>query len=167
MTRAFLRYSPGIEADDPNFEQNLQTALEDMKQHMRASFKAEGIGRVVRDAHAKGYGLARGEVEILKGLPDGYAQGIYTSHMRPAHIHFAISAPGYHGCVTHLFRKGDAFIETDVVYGVKEPLIVDFVERPLVPLSTRAAVALPERSSPCTTAAETTKPSRGLESRKA
>jgi hydroxyquinol 1,2-dioxygenase len=41
-----------------------------------------------------------------------------------------IGAPGYHGCVTHLFRKGDAFIETDVVYGVKEPLIVDFVERP-------------------------------------
>ena len=50
------------------------------------------------------------------------------SHMRPAHIHFAISAPGYDGCVTHLFQKGDEFIETDVVYGVKEPLIVDFVE---------------------------------------
>ena len=30
------------------------------------------------------------------------------SHMRPAHIHFAISAPGYHGCVTHLFQKGDS-----------------------------------------------------------
>ena len=26
------------------------------------------------------------------------------SHMRPAHIHFAISAPGYHGVVTHLFQ---------------------------------------------------------------
>ena len=52
------------------------------------------------------------------------------NHMRPAHIHFAISASGYHGCVTHLFRKGDPFIETDVVYGVKEPLIVDFVEHP-------------------------------------
>src|SRR5262245_18166308 len=31
------------------------------------------------------------------------------SHMRPAHIHFAISAPGYHGCVTHLFQRGDDF----------------------------------------------------------
>jgi hydroxyquinol 1,2-dioxygenase len=28
------------------------------------------------------------------------------SHMRPAHIHFAIAAPGYRGCVTHLFQKG-------------------------------------------------------------
>ena len=27
------------------------------------------------------------------------------SHMRPAHIHFAISSPGYHALVTHLFRR--------------------------------------------------------------
>src|SRR5512132_3246845 len=77
-TPLFVRYSPGIERDDPNFEQSLQTIIEGMKQHMRASPQAEGIGRVVRDAHAKGYGLARGEVEILGGLPDAYAQGIYA-----------------------------------------------------------------------------------------
>jgi len=51
------------------------------------------------------------------------------SHMRPAHIHFAISAPGYHGVVTHLFQKGDKFIDNDVVYGVKTPLVVEFVKR--------------------------------------
>jgi len=32
--------------------------------------------------------------------------------------------------VTHLFQRGDEYIETDVVYGVKEPLIVDFVKQP-------------------------------------
>ncbi len=53
-----------------------------------------------------------------------------VSHMRPAHIHFAISAPGYHGVVTHLFQKGDQYIDNDVVYGVKAPLVVDFVKRP-------------------------------------
>jgi hydroxyquinol 1,2-dioxygenase len=52
------------------------------------------------------------------------------SHMRPAHIHFCIEAPGYSRTVTHLFQKGDEFIETDVVYGVKEPLIVDFKKQP-------------------------------------
>jgi hydroxyquinol 1,2-dioxygenase len=52
------------------------------------------------------------------------------SHMRPAHIHFAISAPGYHGVVTHLFQKGDKFIDNDVVYGVKAPLVTEFVKRP-------------------------------------
>ena len=64
-------------------------------------------------------------------------------HMRPAHIHFAISAPRYDGCVTHLFRRGDAFIETDVVYGVKEPLIVDFLERPPGKAPTGEVLAAP------------------------
>jgi hydroxyquinol 1,2-dioxygenase len=52
------------------------------------------------------------------------------SHMRPAHIHFALDAPGYHGLVTHLFQSGDKWIEHDAVYGVKEPLIVDFQKLP-------------------------------------
>lgn len=50
------------------------------------------------------------------------------SEMRPAHIHFCIEAPGYHSVVTHLFKRGCPYLETDVVYAVKEPLIVDFVE---------------------------------------
>jgi hydroxyquinol 1,2-dioxygenase len=52
------------------------------------------------------------------------------SHMRPAHIHFALRASGYHGLVTHLFQSGDKWIEHDAVYGVKEPLIVDFQKMP-------------------------------------
>lgn len=48
------------------------------------------------------------------------------SHMRPAHIHFAVSAPGFKPVITHLFQRGDQYIETDVVFGVKEALIVDF-----------------------------------------
>jgi hydroxyquinol 1,2-dioxygenase len=52
------------------------------------------------------------------------------SHYRPAHIHFVVEAPGYHRIVTHLFRRGDRYIDNDVVYGVKEPLIVDFKEIP-------------------------------------
>jgi hydroxyquinol 1,2-dioxygenase len=52
------------------------------------------------------------------------------SHMRPAHIHFAIGAPGYHGLVTHLFQAGDEWINDDAVYGVKAPLIVEFKKMP-------------------------------------
>ncbi len=51
------------------------------------------------------------------------------SHFRPAHVHFAVSAPGYKGVVTHLFVAGDEYIETDVVYGVKKELIVEFKQR--------------------------------------
>jgi len=52
------------------------------------------------------------------------------SHMRPAHVHFHIAAPGYKSLTTHLFRRGCEFIDSDVVFGVKEPLIVDFIEHP-------------------------------------
>lgn len=78
MTQQFVRYSPDVEQEEPDFEQTLQQVLDDMKQHMRGSLKTEGIGLVVRNAHAKGYGLARGEFEILSGLPNEYAQGIYA-----------------------------------------------------------------------------------------
>jgi hydroxyquinol 1,2-dioxygenase len=52
------------------------------------------------------------------------------SHYRPAHIHFMVEAPGYHRIVTHLFQRGDRYIDNDVVYGVKEPLIVEFKKIP-------------------------------------
>lgn len=52
------------------------------------------------------------------------------SHFRPAHVHFLVSADGYQPIVTHLFRMGAEFIETDVVFGTKSELIVPFVEVP-------------------------------------
>jgi hydroxyquinol 1,2-dioxygenase len=57
-------------------------------------------------------------------------QDTEISEMRPAHIHFCVEAPGYQRLVTHLFNRASQYIETDVVYGVKAPLIVDFVENP-------------------------------------
>ena len=70
----FVRCSPDVEQIEPDFDRSLQTVLDDMKQHMRGSLKTEGIGLVVCNAHAKGYGLARGEFEILSEIPSEYAQ---------------------------------------------------------------------------------------------
>jgi len=53
-----------------------------------------------------------------------------VSHMRPAHIHFCVEAPGYQSVVTHLFQNGGAFLDNDAVYAVKAPLIVEFVANP-------------------------------------
>jgi protocatechuate 3,4-dioxygenase beta subunit len=50
--------------------------------------------------------------------------------MRPAHLHFIISAPGYETLTTHLFVEGDPYLDSDVVFGVKNALIVDFRTRP-------------------------------------
>jgi hydroxyquinol 1,2-dioxygenase len=46
--------------------------------------------------------------------------------MRPGHLHFMIEAPGFEKLVTHLFVKGDKYLASDAVFGVKESLIVDF-----------------------------------------
>ena len=78
MTQKFVRYSPDVEQEEPDFDKTLQTVLDGMKQHMRGSLKTEGIGLMVRNAHAKGYGLARGEFEILSGMPNEYAQVSYA-----------------------------------------------------------------------------------------
>lgn len=42
---------------------------------------------------------------------------------RPAHVHFMISAPGYEPLVTHVFVDGDKYLDSDVVFGVKDSLI--------------------------------------------
>jgi protocatechuate 3,4-dioxygenase beta subunit len=47
--------------------------------------------------------------------------------MRPAHIHFMISADGYERLTTHLFVKGDEYLDSDAVFGVKDSLILEFV----------------------------------------
>jgi hydroxyquinol 1,2-dioxygenase len=42
---------------------------------------------------------------------------------RPAHIHFLVDAPGHEPLVTHVFIEGDKYLDTDVVFGVKNDLI--------------------------------------------
>ncbi len=50
------------------------------------------------------------------------------SPMRPAHLHFMVSAPGWRTLVTHLFTAGDPYLGTDAVFGVKDSLVVQFLE---------------------------------------
>jgi hydroxyquinol 1,2-dioxygenase len=61
---------------------------------------------------------------------DGPVGGILNAMgrhpMRPAHIHFIVSAPGYESVATHLFAEGDPYLDSDVVFGVKNSLVVDF-----------------------------------------
>lgn len=48
------------------------------------------------------------------------------SPMRAAHLHFMVTAPGHRTLVTHIFVRGDTYVERDSVFGVKESLITDF-----------------------------------------
>jgi hydroxyquinol 1,2-dioxygenase len=49
---------------------------------------------------------------------------------RPAHLHFMIEAPGYETLITHVFRNGDQYLDSDAVFGVRESLIADWVKQP-------------------------------------
>lgn len=52
---------------------------------------------------------------------------------RPAHVHTMLQHPAFQGLTTHLFVKGDPWIESDAVFGVKDSLVVDFVDHPAGP----------------------------------
>jgi hydroxyquinol 1,2-dioxygenase len=51
------------------------------------------------------------------------------SHFRPAHVHFLINVPGYEPLITHLFQEGADYLDSDVVFGTKQELIVRFEQR--------------------------------------
>lgn len=42
---------------------------------------------------------------------------------RPAHVHFMIGHPGHEALVTHVFLAGDEYLNSDVVFGVKDTLV--------------------------------------------
>ncbi len=79
LSAQFVRYAPELDALSAHFEEDLETVLAAVEQYVVNSVAGEGVGRAVRFAHAKGYGLVRAEVEILDGLPAAYAQGIYAT----------------------------------------------------------------------------------------
>ena len=51
------------------------------------------------------------------------------SHYRPAHVHFLIDVPGFEPLITHLFEEGAEYLDTDVVFGTKQELVVAFEPR--------------------------------------
>jgi hydroxyquinol 1,2-dioxygenase len=51
------------------------------------------------------------------------------SPFRPAHVHVLINVPGYEPLITHLFQEGAEYLDSDVVFGTKEELVVAFEPR--------------------------------------
>ncbi|OHV83380.1 dioxygenase [Ensifer sp. LCM 4579] len=48
--------------------------------------------------------------------------------MRPAHIHFIVSAPGHKTLITQIFSDTPEALAGDVVFGAKQQIVGDFVE---------------------------------------
>jgi protocatechuate 3,4-dioxygenase beta subunit len=54
--------------------------------------------------------------------------------MRPAHIHFLITADGHDELVTALYLAGDAYLDSDTVFGVAASLVVQLEDDPAAPV---------------------------------
>ena len=62
---------------------------------------------------------------------------------RPAHIHMIVSAEGFAPVTTHLFVKGDKYLDSDAVFGTKDSLIVDFIRHDSTEEAARYNVTAP------------------------
>ena len=86
--------------------------------------------RGIFSTDARGEYLLRTVRPLSYSIPmDGPVGQLVTAQgrhgMRPAHIHFLISAPGYRELVTALYLAGDAYLEDDVVFGASGDLVVE------------------------------------------
>ena len=64
---------------------------------------------------------------------------------RPAHVHFLIRAAGYRTLTTHIFRDGDPYLDSDVVFGVRSSLIGRFEHHASGPLADGPYTTLSQR----------------------
>jgi hydroxyquinol 1,2-dioxygenase len=91
---------------------------------LRALYTArEDGGYCVRTVAPKGYTIP------LDGPVGDLIGRTAISEYRPAHVHFLLDAPGYRRLITHLFQEGADYLDSDVVFGTKEQLVVAFEPR--------------------------------------
>src|SRR3954462_6036766 len=86
-------------------------------------------GRV--KANAKGeYAFASYKPKFYSIPMDGpvgeLVRGTTNNHMRPAHMHAIVSAPGYQQVITHVFVEGDPYLDSDAVFAVKNSLVAKY-----------------------------------------
>jgi hydroxyquinol 1,2-dioxygenase len=91
---------------------------------LRAIYHAREDGTYcVRTIAPKGYTIP------MDGPVGALISGTGISHFRPAHIHFLLEVPGFEPLITHLFQEGAEYLDSDVVFGTKQELVVRFEER--------------------------------------
>ncbi len=88
---------------------------------LRAKYAAREDGSYcVRTIAPKGYTIP------MDGPVGELIRQTEISHYRPAHVHFLLDVPGYEPLITHLFQAGAEYLDSDVVFGTKEELVVDY-----------------------------------------
>ena len=115
-----------------------EAQLEVDEARLRAKYSSREDGSYcVRTVAPLGYAIPMdGPVGELVGATQ-------ISHFRPAHVHFLIDVPGYEPLITHLFQEGAEYLDSDVVFGTKEELVVAFEPREPGPTPDGGAIESP------------------------
>lgn len=71
-----VAYRPGLETREPNEEATVDELVDVFTRMARTVAEVEG--HAYRAVHAKGHALLRGRLEIVEGLPDELAQGLFA-----------------------------------------------------------------------------------------
>jgi hydroxyquinol 1,2-dioxygenase len=110
----------------PNAALDIWQAKADGIYDLQTEGEFELRGRV--KANAKGeYAFASYKPNFYSIPIDGpvgdMVRATTNNHMRPAHMHAIVSAPGYQSVITHVFVEGDPHLDSDAVYAVKDSLV--------------------------------------------
>lgn len=110
------------QADNEGIYEAQLTGVDEAR--LRAKYRSREDGRYcVRTIGPLGYTIPMdGTVGDLMSRTD-------ISHFRPAHVHFLLTADGYEPLITHLFQEGAPYLDSDVVFGTKQALVVPFEQR--------------------------------------
>lgn len=106
---------------DGNYEAQLAEVDE---ARLRAKYRTRSDGTYcVRTIAPRGYSIP------MDGPVGALIQQTAISHFRPAHVHFLLAVEGYEPLITHLFQEGAEYLDSDVVFGTKQELVVAFEPR--------------------------------------
>lgn len=76
LAPTFVRYSDDLERRDPDEDALIERIVRSL--HRNNEWAAEKYKHGIRDAHAKGLGVMRGELAVYPNLPRPYRQGLFA-----------------------------------------------------------------------------------------
>ena len=110
----------------PNAALDIWQAKADGIYDLQTEGEFELRGRVKANANGE-YAFASYKPKFYSVPVDGPVGDLIRAtgnhHMRPAHMHAIVSAPGYQQVITHVFVEGDPYLDGDAVFAVKDSLI--------------------------------------------
>jgi len=110
------------QADEEGAYESQIPNIEEARLRAKYATRADG-SYCLRTIAPKGYSIP------MDGPVGELIHGTDISHFRPAHVHFLVNAAGYEPLITHLFQEGAEYLDSDVVFGTKQELVVTFEPR--------------------------------------